>query len=161
MNKNTLYVLIGIAAVLLIGAVLARSTPSSTVVVPSTNTMGVVTSTSPTPASTTTTAMTASSTTMTPPKATSTPPVTTPPVAAPNTYTMAQVSTHSTGSSCWTTLRGNVYDVTNWINRHPGGSDAILSLCGKDGASAFEDQHGGQRRPEQELASFKIGTLIK
>jgi hypothetical protein len=38
---------------------------------------------------------------------------------------------------------------------------AILSLCGKDGTVAFNAQHGGQGRPETELASFKIGTLVQ
>jgi cytochrome b involved in lipid metabolism len=75
------------------------------------------------------------------------------------TYTMAQVQQHNSGSSCWTAINGKVYDVTNWIDQHPGGTQAILSLCGTDGSSAFNNQHGGQRRPESELASFLIGTL--
>jgi cytochrome b involved in lipid metabolism len=78
-----------------------------------------------------------------------------------STYTLADVAKHNGVSSCWTTINGGVYDVTSWINQHPGGRDAILSLCGKDGSSAFINQHGGQARPEAELASFKIGTLIK
>ena len=78
-----------------------------------------------------------------------------------SSYTMSDVQQHKDGTSCWTAINGNVYDVTKWINQHPGGADAILSLCGTDGSSAFNDQHGGQRRPESELASFKIGTLSK
>ena len=84
-----------------------------------------------------------------------------PPEKAPGTYTPAEVATHGNVSSCWTSVNGNVYDVTAWISHHPGGSSAILSLCGHDGTSAFTAQHGGQRRPEQELASFKIGALAK
>lgn len=75
------------------------------------------------------------------------------------TYTMAQVRTHSSIESCWTTINGNVYDVTTWIARHPGGKGAILSLCGTDGSALFNGQHGGKPRPQTELASFKIGTL--
>jgi cytochrome b involved in lipid metabolism len=86
---------------------------------------------------------------------------TTSPATTVTSYTMANVATHNNASSCWTAINGNVYDVTSWINQHPGGSEAILSLCGTDGSSAFDAQHGGQRRPEQELASFKIGTLVK
>lgn len=76
-----------------------------------------------------------------------------------NQYTIATIATHNSQSSCWTTINGSVYDVTNWISQHPGGEQAILGLCGIDGSSAFNDQHGGQRRPESELSSFKIGTL--
>jgi cytochrome b involved in lipid metabolism len=52
-----------------------------------------------------------------------------------------------------------VYDLTAWISKHPGGERAILSICGKDGSAAFNDQHGGQRRPANELSGFKIGTI--
>lgn len=77
------------------------------------------------------------------------------------TFTMADVAAHNSQSSCYTTINGSVYDVTSWINQHPGGAEAILSLCGKDGTAAFTQQHGGQRRPEAELATFKIGVLAK
>lgn len=79
--------------------------------------------------------------------------------AQPTVYTMADVAEHNSASSCWTAINGSVYDVTSWIDQHPGGAAPILSLCGTDGSSAFNAQHGGQRRPESELATFKIGTL--
>lgn len=75
--------------------------------------------------------------------------------------TMAQVKQHNSASSCYTAINGDVYDVTSWISQHPGGAQAILSLCGTDGSAAFDAQHGGQRRPASELASFKIGTLAQ
>lgn len=81
------------------------------------------------------------------------------PTPTAGTYTAAQVAAHASGSSCWTSINGNVYDVTRWITQHPGGPEAILSLCGTDGSAAFNAQHGGERRPASELASFKIGTL--
>jgi hypothetical protein len=56
-------------------------------------------------------------------------------------------------------INGGVYDLTAWISKHPGGERAILSICGKDGSAAFNDQHGGQRRPANELSGFKIGTI--
>jgi cytochrome b involved in lipid metabolism len=76
-------------------------------------------------------------------------------------YTLAQIATHNNAQSCWTTINGGVYDITNWINQHPGGPQAILSLCGKDGSAAFNGQHGGQARPASELATFKIGVLAQ
>lgn len=76
-------------------------------------------------------------------------------------FTMAEVTTHNGRASCYTTISGSVYDLTAWIDKHPGGPDKILSLCGTDGTAAFTGQHGGQRRPEQELASFKIGVLTQ
>ena len=54
---------------------------------------------------------------------------------------------------------GNVYDLTQWISRHPGGPDKIIPLCGTDATSAFHNQHDDQARPNNQLATFKVGTL--
>lgn len=77
-----------------------------------------------------------------------------------NDYTLADVSKHNSASSCWAAINGGVYDVTTFIDQHPGGTEAILSLCGTDGSAAFNNQHGDQKRPNNELAGFKIGNLI-
>lgn len=75
------------------------------------------------------------------------------------TYSMDDIAKHSSTSDCWAVVNGGVYNLTSWIAQHPGGPEAISSLCGKDGSKDFNEQHGGQRRPEQALASFKIGTV--
>lgn len=88
-------------------------------------------------------------------------------VAAPanaaggKTYTAAQVAQHASTTSCWSSINGSVYNLTSWVNRHPGGKRAIQSLCGKDGTRAFMGQHGMGGRPAAMLATFKIGTLKK
>lgn len=86
------------------------------------------------------------------------------PVVTPNTttlssYTLADVASHKTQADCWTVVNGDVYNVTSWIAQHPGGAQAIISMCGVDGSAGFDGQHGTARRPATELASFKIGTL--
>lgn len=75
------------------------------------------------------------------------------------TYSMDDVAKHASTSDCWAVVNGGVYNLTSWISQHPGGPEAISSLCGKDGSKDFNEQHGGERRPEQTLASFKIGTV--
>ena len=90
---------------------------------------------------------------------TTTPAVTVPAVSSGTSYSMAQVAAANSKTKCWTTIGGNVYDLTSWIAQHPGGQGAILGICGKDGTAVFDAQHGGQSRPEQELKSFLIGTL--
>lgn len=76
-----------------------------------------------------------------------------------NTYNMTQVSTHNSAQTCWSAINGEVYDLTSWVSRHPGGKVAILMICGKDGSSLFNTQHGGSNRAQSILNSFKIGTL--
>ncbi len=77
------------------------------------------------------------------------------------TYTMADVASHKDVASCWTAINGNIYDLTAFINKHPGGDRNILKICGIDGSRAFDGQHGGQSGPESILAGFEIGTLVK
>src|ERR1700749_592681 len=44
----------------------------------------------------------------------------------PSGYTLATIATHNNASSCWAALNGKVYDLTSWINQHPGGPEHIL-----------------------------------
>lgn len=78
-----------------------------------------------------------------------------------DSYTMEKIAEHKDASSCWTTIDGNVYDLTSWISLHPGGKDAIMLICGKDGNAAFHEQHDGQPQPADVLAAYKIGTLAR
>lgn len=83
------------------------------------------------------------------------------PTQAAGTYTMAQIATHNSASSCYSAVNGGVYDLTPWIKQHPGGQQAILVICGKDGSAMFNAQHGSQTRVANILASFKIGVVAK
>ena len=78
---------------------------------------------------------------------------------ASTTYTLAQVGTHKDATSCWTAINGLVYDVTAFIDKHPGGDKNILKTCGIDATTLFTNQHGGQEGPEMTLATFQIGIL--
>jgi len=116
-------------------------------------------SASSTPSSTPTPS--ASSTPSATPSATPTPTAskTQTPAASATGYTLVQVKTNNSAASCWSIVDNNVYNLTTWINSHPGGSNAILSLCGVDGTSAFKSQHAGRAMPVAQLDSLKIGTL--
>ncbi len=83
------------------------------------------------------------------------------PVATPTGYTMQQVATNNRASSCWTVIDGWVYDLTRWINSHPGGPAAIIKLCGIDATAAFSAQHLNQPKPAQRLATFRLGPIKK
>lgn len=132
------------------------------------------TPTTSTPAPTTTT--TPPKTTTTPPKTTTTTPKTTTSGGStssgssssstststssqPGTYTAAEVAKHNSSASCYSIVDGGVYDLTNWISRHPGGQSAIKYMCGIDATDAFMSQHAGERRPTSILDQYKIGTL--
>ena len=81
--------------------------------------------------------------------------------ATPAGYTMEQVKANNSSSKCWSAINGKVYDLTNWINSHPGGPGAITSLCGNDGTSSFNGMHGGSGQPASRLAGYLLGPLNK
>jgi cytochrome b involved in lipid metabolism len=75
------------------------------------------------------------------------------------TYTLADIAKHNDATSCYSAISGSVYDLTLWINMHPGGKGTILSICGIDGTQAFMNQHHGRPKYMAILARFKIGVL--
>jgi cytochrome b involved in lipid metabolism len=72
---------------------------------------------------------------------------------------MAEVAERNDAADCWTVIDDRVFDLTDWIARHPGGASPIESLCGRDGTSTFNAQHQGQPRPTTQLDAFVIGVL--
>ncbi len=75
--------------------------------------------------------------------------------------TSAEVAKNNNAQSCYTIVNGNVYNLTPWINQHPGGSQAILRICGKDGTALFTAQHGTNANAQAALANFILGPLVK
>ena len=79
------------------------------------------------------------------------------------TFTKEQVAQHSTRDDLWLilTLRGKtrVYDVTSYVDEHPGG-DAILTNAGGDSTESFI---GPQHPPRvmDLIDDFCIGDLIQ
>lgn len=62
-------------------------------------------------------------------------------MAPDKTYKLDELKQHSTDKSCWLTINGKVYDVTPFLEEHPGGYDIILTSTG--GCSRFEQQEPG------------------
>jgi cytochrome b involved in lipid metabolism len=74
--------------------------------------------------------------------------------------TVAEVQKHNTAKDCWTVINNNVYDLTSYIARHPGGESVLTAICGKDGTNAFTGQHASDNLPKDVLADFAVGTLV-
>ena len=49
----------------------------------------------------------------------------------PTQHTRAEVATHRRKGDAWTVIRGRVYDVSRYIDYHPGGAAMLLSGAGK------------------------------
>ena len=74
--------------------------------------------------------------------------------------TSAEVLKHSTGTDCWSVIKGEVYDLTAYVKDHPGGANLIKAICGKDGSAAFAGEHAGAAKPKNILAAFALGPLV-
>jgi|SRR3989338_8779945 len=57
--------------------------------------------------------------------------------------TAAELAKHKTKEDCWISYKGNVYDLTNWLPKHPGTAGAIAPFCGTSSEfeKAFIDKH--------------------
>jgi cytochrome b involved in lipid metabolism len=74
----------------------------------------------------------------------------------------AEVAKHSTSSNCWCIISDKVYDLTSYINSHPGGVSAITSYCGQDATVAFATKGGKGSHSSfasSLLNSYYIGDL--
>ncbi|KAF9455693.1 FMN-dependent dehydrogenase-domain-containing protein [Collybia nuda] len=56
-------------------------------------------------------------------------------------WTLEQVAPHNSSQSCWVIIRNNVYDVTEFLQEHPGGAQIILKYAGRDATRAYEPIH--------------------
>lgn len=73
--------------------------------------------------------------------------------------TMAQVKKHNKATDCWSVVGKNVYKLTAWIPKHPGGSALVVQMCGKNGTALYNSKHRSDAVSKAVLAKYKIGTL--
>ncbi|GJT35362.1 cytochrome b5-like protein isoform X1 [Tanacetum coccineum] len=73
------------------------------------------------------------------------------------TYNKAEVSLHNKRTDCWIVIKDKVYDVTPYVEEHPGG-DAILAHAGDDSTEGFfgDNMSEAQRMPL--TGSFNYGN---
>jgi L-lactate dehydrogenase (cytochrome) len=53
----------------------------------------------------------------------------------------AEVTKHNNKKSCWIVLESNVYDVTSFLSKHPGGAAMILKQAGSVRVTGFLSGH--------------------
>jgi 4-hydroxysphinganine ceramide fatty acyl 2-hydroxylase len=56
------------------------------------------------------------------------------------TLLQSEVAAHNTSKSCYVTIGTRVFDVTDFIESHPGGGDLILDYGGKDVTEILKDE---------------------
>lgn len=81
-------------------------------------------------------------------------------------YTAAQVAQHGSATDCWMIIGSEVYDLTSFLDQHPGGAYAMIPYCGKDGTQGFATMDRGRGQTHSASANqlkedYKIGTATR
>uniref|UniRef100_A0A182JS89 Cytochrome b5 heme-binding domain-containing protein n=1 Tax=Anopheles christyi TaxID=43041 RepID=A0A182JS89_9DIPT len=76
-------------------------------------------------------------------------------------YTLAEVALRDgkAGRPTWIVIRDVVYDVTHYMEDHPGGSELIAEWAGKDGTKDFDD-FGHSSDAWRLLKTMQVGVLV-
>ena len=73
---------------------------------------------------------------------------------------MKEVAVHCTVESCWMVVLDKVYDLTEFIEHHPGGYEIMLEYAGSDATNVFlEKPHTIEAH--QMLEKYLLGELVK
>ncbi|OJJ03699.1 hypothetical protein ASPVEDRAFT_63324 [Aspergillus versicolor CBS 583.65] len=52
-----------------------------------------------------------------------------------------EISNHNAPDDCWIVVDNQVWDVTDFLDKHPGGSTIILKYAGRDATKAYSEVH--------------------
>ncbi|ELR12116.1 cytochrome b5 family protein [Acanthamoeba castellanii str. Neff] len=72
-------------------------------------------------------------------------------------YSAADVAKHNKMEDLWTIYKGKVYDITSFVDEHPGG-DVLLQGAGIDSTELFDDV-GHSDEATGMLKQYYIGEL--
>lgn len=78
------------------------------------------------------------------------------------TFTRAEVESHNSKASCYVTIGAKVYDVTDFVEDHPGGGDLLLQYAGKDVEQILEDvtSHSHSEAAYEILDESLVGFIM-
>ncbi|CDQ56009.1 cytochrome b5 [Oncorhynchus mykiss] len=73
-------------------------------------------------------------------------------------YRLSEIEEQNTFKSTWIIINFNVYDVTKFLEEHPGGEEVLREQAGGDATESFEDV-GHSSDAKEMAANMVIGEL--
>lgn len=73
-------------------------------------------------------------------------------------YSLSEVADHCHCNDCWVIIGDHVYDITSFLDQHPGGLDVLMEQAGRDATVAFYSS-GHHPSTIDLLKPFCVGIL--
>ncbi|XP_027108524.1 cytochrome b5-like [Coffea arabica] len=73
-------------------------------------------------------------------------------------YVFDEVARHHKRGDTWLIISGKVYDVSLFLDDHPGGDEALLAVTGKDATIDFDEQNHSEEARKM-LVDYYIGDV--
>jgi len=74
-------------------------------------------------------------------------------------YTWEEVKKHNKLNDLWVVLNGKIYDITPFVDEHPGGESVLKDVAGKDATTAFSEEHDHSQSALVERDKYYIGNI--
>ncbi|KAI3377906.1 hypothetical protein L3Q82_009035 [Scortum barcoo] len=75
-----------------------------------------------------------------------------------NYYTLEEIRVHNMSHDTWVIIHDKIYDITSFLEEHPGGEEVLLEQGGADATESFEDV-GHSTDAREMLEQYYIGEL--
>ncbi|NWI59508.1 CYB5B protein, partial [Calyptomena viridis] len=71
---------------------------------------------------------------------------------------LEEVERRNSNREAWLVIHGRVYDITRFLEEHPGGEEVLLEQAGRDATESFEDV-GHSTDAREMLKEYYIGDV--
>ncbi|KAJ8340129.1 hypothetical protein SKAU_G00347620 [Synaphobranchus kaupii] len=73
-------------------------------------------------------------------------------------YTLEEIKSHNMCKDTWLVIHDKVYDITCFLEEHPGGEEVLLEQAGADATESFEDV-GHSIDAREMLEQYLVGEV--
>lgn len=73
-------------------------------------------------------------------------------------YTLEEIKAHNMSKDVWLIIHDKVYNITSFLEEHPGGEEVLVEQAGADATESFEDV-GHSTDAREMLIQYYIGEL--
>jgi len=75
---------------------------------------------------------------------------------------LSEVQKHNTANDCWIIINEKAYSVSQYLTKHPGGTETLIPYCGSDATAAYvaiKRGKGHSSTADQLLTSLFVGVV--